>query len=377
MQLKSNKGSRALCAIAAVTALAAAAVVAPAAQAADFSGKKINFIIPYPESGGSNIYGRFLAPLLEKHLPGKPTVLIRNMPGGASTRGINYFARTAKDDGLMLTMPTASALTQFVIGEKTVKFDFADFIPVITSPFGVVVYASPKFGVKKGEAAKLKGKEFVFGSRKPTGSELPLLVAFDLLGYKIKFVGGLSRGKARQAFARGETDLNYDTTASYLTKVVPLVEKGKAVVLFTYGFEQTDGKIVRDPMIQDAPSFFEAYEQLHGKPLGGAEGKTLKALFNLRIMASKMVVLPKKTKPDVLAAYHAAAKKVVNDPAFKSKQGLKIMGPYQQQLGDRALKAMQAGATLDSESRQWLQNWIKTHYGVFLKKAAEKKKKKE
>lgn len=178
---------------------------------------------------------RFLAPLIEKHLPGNPTVLIRNMPGGASARGINYFTRNAKDDGMMITVPTASSLIQFVVGAKAVKYDFADFVPVLTSPLGVIIYSSPKLGVKTGEGEKLTGKNLNFGSRKPTGSELPVIVGFDLLNYKIKFIGGLSRGKARQAFARGETNLNYDTTTSWSKKVVPLVNKGKAVPLFTYG----------------------------------------------------------------------------------------------------------------------------------------------
>jgi len=318
---------------------------------------------------------RFLAPLIEKHLPGNPTVLIRNMPGGASARGINYFTRNAKDDGMMITVPTASSLIQFVVGAKAVKYDFADFVPVLTSPLGVIIYSSPKLGVKTGEGEKLTGKNLNFGSRKPTGSELPIIVGFDLLNYKIKFIGGLSRGKARQAFARGETNLNYDTTTSWSKKVVPLVNKGKAVPLFTYGFQNPDGTIVRDLAIPHVPTFFEIYKKVHGKEIGGLEGKTLKALFNARVMASKMIVLPKKTKKDILEAYHVAMAKVVKDPVFTSKQGKKIMGPFTQLLRDDAMRAMQNAATLGPDTKKWLRNWLTTKYGAFLKKKKKKKKK--
>ena len=63
----------------AASAFVAGSLVAPSiAQAVDFSGKKIELIVPYREGGGSDTYARLFAPYLEKYLPGKPTILVRN-----------------------------------------------------------------------------------------------------------------------------------------------------------------------------------------------------------------------------------------------------------------------------------------------------------
>ena len=63
-----------------------AAPLPGAVQAADFSGKTIEFVVPFPTAGGSDVWARFFAPFLADQLPGKPTVVVKNVPGGGSTR---------------------------------------------------------------------------------------------------------------------------------------------------------------------------------------------------------------------------------------------------------------------------------------------------
>jgi tripartite-type tricarboxylate transporter receptor subunit TctC len=84
----------------AVTALSGLSSTDAAAQKVDFSGKRIELLVPFPPGGGSDVYSRTLAPFLEKHLPGKPTIVVRNVPGGGSITGANQFHTRAKPDGL-------------------------------------------------------------------------------------------------------------------------------------------------------------------------------------------------------------------------------------------------------------------------------------
>ena len=57
-------------------AMASAAILAPAQAAElDLSGKTVNFVIPFAETGGSASWANFYAPLLSEALPGKPTVV--------------------------------------------------------------------------------------------------------------------------------------------------------------------------------------------------------------------------------------------------------------------------------------------------------------
>src|SRR5690625_3425482 len=64
----------------------------------DFSGKTIQFVIPFSEGGGSDVWARFYAPYLSKYLPGKPNVVVRNVPGGGSITGTNQFVARARPD---------------------------------------------------------------------------------------------------------------------------------------------------------------------------------------------------------------------------------------------------------------------------------------
>ena len=48
----------------------------------DFKGKAIVFLVPSSPGGGTDIFGRFVASNIKRHLPGKPNIVVRNMPAG-------------------------------------------------------------------------------------------------------------------------------------------------------------------------------------------------------------------------------------------------------------------------------------------------------
>nr|CAA6828888.1 MAG: Tricarboxylate transport protein TctC [uncultured Thiotrichaceae bacterium] len=83
----------------------------------DFSNKNIEWVIPFSEGGGSDKWARFYAPLLSEALPGKPTVVVKNMPGAGSTKGANWFASRAKNDGLTILGTSGSTQFPFLLGE--------------------------------------------------------------------------------------------------------------------------------------------------------------------------------------------------------------------------------------------------------------------
>jgi tripartite-type tricarboxylate transporter receptor subunit TctC len=56
---------------------------AAAAQTPSYEGKTLRMIIPSGAGGGYDTYARVLSAHLEKHLPGKPTIINQNMPGAS------------------------------------------------------------------------------------------------------------------------------------------------------------------------------------------------------------------------------------------------------------------------------------------------------
>src|SRR3546814_20628496 len=91
-----------------------------------------------------------------------------------------------------------------------------------------------------------------------------------MLGLEVEVIMGFkSRANGRMSTMRGETTIDYQTTPAYLKHVVPLVDDGTMVPLFTFGALNADREIVRGPTLPDLPSFPDVYEAVHGNTAAG------------------------------------------------------------------------------------------------------------
>lgn len=337
-----------------------------AGQKVDFAGKRIEVIVPFSPGGGSDVYMRALQPFLEKHLPGNPTILVRNVPGGGSIPGANQFQDRAKPDGLHAIVVSASTVANFVLQKKKVDYDLDKWQPVVLSPQGAVVYAAPSLGIKSHkDLRKLKGKQLVFGGESATSGELRVIVSMELLGLDVKHVWGQRRGNVRLAFERGEMTINYDSAPAYLKTTSKLVEAGKAVPLYSFGILDKQGRIVRDPNFKDLPSFPEAYELMHGKKPSGTAYEAWKALMQMGIMANKAIFLPTKTPKPVVEAWRTAIRKVLNDPEFEKKASAIVEG-YPQFVGEAARPVIKEATTFTPKAWSWLKTYLKDKHNVTL-----------
>lgn len=346
--------------------LAGLPLMEAAAQKVDFAGKRVEFVVPFPPGGGSDVYIRALAPFLEKHLPGSPTLIIRNVPGGGSITGANQFNARAKPDGLHVLVCSSSTVMNFVFQRPKFELELDKAEPLLLSPQGSVFYVSPALGVKGAkDIAKLKGQALTFGGGGPTGAEMRATTAFDLLGLNVKYVWGIARGPVRLAFERGELNINYDTTPAYLKNASQLVKAGKAVPLFSIGVLDDKGNVVRDPNFPDLPSFAEVYEIMHGKKPSGTAFEAWKAILKMGVMASKSVLLPAGTPRPILDAWRTAVRKTLDDPEFEAKAASIVEG-YPQFVGEAARPIMKDATTLSPEVWEWIKNFLKTKHDVTL-----------
>jgi tripartite-type tricarboxylate transporter receptor subunit TctC len=338
------------------------------AQAVDFAGQRITMIIPYQEGSGSTIHGRLYAMALEKTLPGQPTIIIKNIDGGGSVRGINQFHKDAKPDGLTIAAIATGTFFQYILKDKAVAYPLPEFKPFLTSPFGLLAYARTDLGLGDDpveNVKKLIANPPVYGGSGPTSSDLPALYSFDLLGIKQQGVYGLSNAESRAGFERGEFNLKYDNAASWNEEVKPLVDEGVAKPIFTFGFEQ-DGKIVRDPMLPDVPTFLELYEKVHGKPLTGIEYDVWKALFNVRVMGSKMLVLPQGTPQEIVDVYSKAAEAALKTDVLQSPQAKLVLSVYPQSVGTASEAVFKGGLGMTEEQQAWLRKWLLDRHGITI-----------
>ena len=64
-----------------------------------YSGKTIQVLVGFTAGGGFDLYARTLARYMGRHIPGNPTLVVQNMPGGGSLRAANYLYNAAPTDG--------------------------------------------------------------------------------------------------------------------------------------------------------------------------------------------------------------------------------------------------------------------------------------
>ncbi len=355
---------------AAVASLAAIAVAASTAPlvAADFSGKTITWVIPFKEGGGSDKWSRFYAPLLSEALPGKPAVVVKNMPGAGSTKGANWFASRAKPDGLTIFGSSGSTQFPFLLGDKRVKYNYSDWNVVLATATGGVAYLPADLAAKwqADPKAVITSTNFVYGSQGATRLDLVPLLAWEMLGMKVEPVFGIKgRSAGRLMFERGEANIDYQTSSAFLSKVTPLVKEGKAVPIMTWGALDNAGNIVRDPTFPDIPTFKEVYEKIKGKAPSGPAWDAWKAFFVAGFPAQKMVFLPKGTPKDIVDTYSKAFKAVTERPDF-AKISKKRLGVYPQSTGAEAEAKLKQGTVVAESAKTWIKDWLKTRYGVKL-----------
>ena len=350
-----------------IAAAAALSFAAPAAAEVSFAGKTIEFIIPFSAGGGSDTWARFNAPLLSKYLPGQPTVVVVNEPGGGSTKGANLFAARAKPDGLTILGTSGSTQFPYLLGDPRVRFDYNDWKIVMASPTGGVVYTSPSTGVTSAaEIGKLAGQKLVYASQGATSLDLVPLLGFRMMGLDVQHVFGFKgRGDGRLAFERGETNIDYQTSSAYIKNVQPLVDAGTAVPLFSWGVLDDDGNLTRDPTFPDIPSFGEAYETLTGHAPSGEAYDAYFAFFTAGFPAQKMVFLPKDTPQEIVDAYQAAVTAMKADPEYQATKE-KVLGTYEQVTGKPAQALFEKGTRITPELRKGVVDMLAADYGVKL-----------
>ena len=347
---------------AAIAALLVPGLSASRAVAADLSGETVEWMIPFSEGGGSGRWARFIAPLLQKQLGA--TIQLKFVPGGGSTKGANLYASRARANGKELFGTSGSTQFPFLLGDTRVKYDYAKWRPLLAYATGGVVYITPQLGAKSAAELVKLNPHLVYGSQGATSLDLVPLLAFQMLGLDVKAVFGMKgRSDGRKSFMTGETNIDYQTSAAYLSKVTPLVEEGKAIPIMSWGALDDDGNLIRDPNFPDLPHFAEVYEQVKGKKPSGPAFDAWKAFFVAGFPAQKFVVVPKETPEDIVKTYQAAFTRMFDDPEYVANKDEQI-GTYPQVTGKAAEVRFAAATSVPAEAKAWVRDWLTSKYDV-------------
>lgn len=312
----------------------------------------IDWIIPFSPGGGSDRWAHFLAPLLERHLPGNPRVDVIHEAGGGGTRGANIFAARARPDGAMILGTSGSTQFPYLLGDFRVQYDYDDWHVLATSPTGGVVFVSSRLGLNSWQDIRdLRDQRLVFASQGPTSLDLVPFLAFRLLGLNVQYVFGYTgRHDGLQAMIEGDVNIDYQTTPSVLHHLMPSFHDGDLVPLMTWGVMGADGTTRRDPTFPNLPTVEEVYEYLHGQPPSGPDYDIYRAFFIAGFAAQKMVVIPADTPQPLRSAWLGAWQALLDDPDFRANAP-DALGAYPLLVGSEAEDLARQALHIDPEIR--------------------------
>ncbi len=112
----------------ALAMLAAAGTTGTAlAQSPFYEGKTITVVVSYAAGGGYDLYSRLLARHLGNHVPGKPNVVVQNMPGAAGVVATNHVYNLAAKDGTVIAAVDQNIPLFQLLGGAGVRYDVSKF----------------------------------------------------------------------------------------------------------------------------------------------------------------------------------------------------------------------------------------------------------
>ncbi len=192
-----------------VATLALVLAIGGAARAdpiADFyHGRSISWILSAGAGGGYASYAEAFAPYFGAHIPGKPNIVIQNMPGGGGLRAMLYLNSVAPKDGTTLGLVHSSVPFAPLYGIGAARFDprKMNWIGSIDASTGICVSWHTS-GIATWQ--DMLTKPFTVGST-GAGSQMetmPMMLD-NLFGTKIKVVAGYVGGNdIYLAMERGE-----------------------------------------------------------------------------------------------------------------------------------------------------------------------------
>src|SRR5262245_8954762 len=239
-----------------VFAVAAAAAMSTAPAHADpiadfYRGRSVNLYVSFPPGGGYDIYARVLAPHFSRHIPGNPTIVIKNMEGGSGVKAASYITTLTPQDGTSLGLFLDTLTLGKVLGGPG-EFDPVKLVwigrIVSTATVAVVWHTSPVQS-----AAAAKQRELAIAASVPSNSSSFIPTALnDLIGTKFKIIRGY-HGSPPMALAmeRGEVHAvgGMSWEAIQTTKPDWLAEK-KIRILYAQGAQRIK-ELPDDPGLLD------------------------------------------------------------------------------------------------------------------------------
>lgn len=307
-----RSGTRALGSLAAVFIAASPLPIAADSVADFYKDKQITIIVGSASGGDYDLWARMIGRHFGKYIPGRPDIIVQNMPGAGGIRATNYTYNAVPRDGTVLAMTSRNAPFKALTGEKAVRFDPTKMnwlgSPEVTNRVCIVTASAPAKTAKD-----IFEKEVILaGSGKGSAlSTIPPMLN-RLLGSKLQLVEGYkSATDAKLAVDRGEVHGLCQSYTQVHRSYADELASGKVKILFRMEEVPIPGV--------DAPSIYEFTTD--------EKQREVLSLFSVGVVLGRPMYAPPEVPAERVAALRRAYAATLKDPELKAeaeKQGLVV-----------------------------------------------------
>jgi tripartite-type tricarboxylate transporter receptor subunit TctC len=289
----------------AVILMAASSPSRPAAAqtpAEFYKGRTISLITSTGVGGTYDVVARLVARYMPRYIPGNPTIIVQNMPGGGNVLATNYmFNLAAKDGTAIATLHSAMPLQQ-VLDAGGVRYDADKFDWLgSTGPQNEVILVWHTAGIKT--IADATERQVILGGT-GAGAGIVILptVVNNLLGTKFKIVTGYRTSEdVNLGMERGEVQARAFGFDSITSQHPDWITEHKVTFLLQSGAK-------RDKRLPDIPLVTELAKN--------EEQRQIFQLFSSAPALGQPYVAPPGVPADRLAALRNAFAATLNDKDF-------------------------------------------------------------
>ncbi|MDB5650484.1 MAG: tripartite tricarboxylate transporter family receptor [Hyphomicrobiales bacterium] len=289
--------------ILAAMALGASTFGAQAQSLADFyKGKTVEMLIGYATGGSNDTYARMIAQHMGKHIPGNPTVIVRNMPGAGSFLAVNQIFNVSPKEGTVIGLGAPTIALDEKLGTQGVRFKTAELNWIgRVSPLINIVFMWKSSPIKSVADAQ-KSEATLGGTGAGSTVSIYPLVMNNVLGTKFKLVMGYKgSNEAMLALERGEVEGHSTAYEAVRTAKPSWLKDGSINIIAQLGLK-------RIKELPDVPTAIELAQT-------DEQRKILTAIMAASEIGISFFTTP-KTPADRVEALRKAYDETMKDPAF-------------------------------------------------------------
>jgi tripartite-type tricarboxylate transporter receptor subunit TctC len=133
-----------------------------------YRGKTIQFIVGGSAGGGYDTYTRLIGRHISQYIPGKPNVVVQNMPGAGMLIAANHIYNSAPRDGTVVGNWSGPLILQHMMGNPAVQFEGRKFgwlgMPTADA---MVCITTERSGIRSAEEWRKSKTRLKFGGNGP------------------------------------------------------------------------------------------------------------------------------------------------------------------------------------------------------------------